>query len=335
MKTNLGNGTNFYRASEREANQLLLLTLFAGHDGIFALMKIRLELAGRYFAGLLLLLAVAAPAWAGPPQIVVDVARFRNLNKVEKGAEVEIYVTVPTQSLVYRQRAPKMFQSSATVLLEIIKADGKPAFRELVALRPPPLTDTTLAIKNPQSFLKRILLPDGKYTLRATVRDQYRPATAAGTAIVERPLLLEAPTTAFLTDIVLLARPAVRNAGDDNFNRGGYRLSRTPGGTYGRGAETLYFYTELHNGLAGQSLRVQYRLAAPGSPAAAPVEISITPESGRPAVVLGQLPLLGLPTGEFAVLVDVFNGKKLLTSQRVSAQRTEADFAPAAAPPMR
>ncbi len=298
-------------------------------------MKTRLKLAIRYLAGLLLLLVGAAPAWAGPPQIVVDVARFRNLNKVEKGAEVEIYVTVPTQTLVYRQRAPKTFQCSATVLLEIIKADGKPAFRELVALRPPPLADTTLSIKNPQSFLKRILLPDGKYTLRAIVRDQYRPATAAGTAIVERLLLLEAPATPFLTDIVLLARPAVKNAGIDNFNRGGYRLSRTPGGTYGRGAETLYFYTELHNAPAGKALQVRYRLAVAGAPAAVPTETGLVPGSGQPAVVLGQLPLVGLPTGEVAVLVDVFDGKKLLVSQRVVGQRTEADFTPAAAPPTR
>ena len=281
------------------------------------------------------LLAVAGTALAGPPQIVVDVARFRNLNLVEKGAEVEIYVTVPTQALVYRQRAPKTFQCSATVLLEIIKPDGKPAFRELVALRPPPINDTTLAVKNPQSFLKRVLLPDGKYTLRATVRDQYRPAGTAGTAVVERPLVLAAPATPFLADIVLLARPAVKNAGLDNFNRGGYRLSRAPGGSYGRGVETLYFYTELHNGPAGQPLRAQYRLVAAGTAPAAPVEVSLTPESGRPTVVLGQLPLAGAPTGEFAVLVDVFSGKKLLTSQRVTGQRTEADFAPAAAPPVR
>ncbi len=282
-----------------------------------------------------ILMLLQLTALAGPPQIVVDVARFRNLNKVEKGAEVEIYVTVPTQSLVYRQRAPQMFQSSATVLLEILKSDGKPAFRELVALRPPPLTDTALAIKNPQSFLKRVLIPDGRYTLRATVRDQYRPATAAGTAVVERPLVLEAPATPFLTDVLLLARPAVKNTGDDNFNRGGYRLTRAPGGSYGRGAETLYFYTELHNAPANAPLRVQYRLAATGHRAAPPAEFTLTPENGRPAVVLGQLALGQLPAGDFAVLVDVYSGKQLLTSQRVSGRRTAADFAPAAAPPTR
>ena len=284
-------------------------------------------------AFLLTLLHLAA--LAGPPQIVVDVARFRNLNKVEKGAEVEIYVTVPTQSLVYRQRAPQIFQSSATVLLEILKPDGKPAFRELVALRPPPIADTTLAIKNPQSFLKRVLIPDGRYTLRATVRDQYRPAAATSTAVFERPLVLEAPATPFLTDVVLLARPAVKNAGDDNFNRGGYRLTRAPGGSYGRGAETLYFYAELHNAPAGAPLRVQYRLAATGNSAAVPAETTLTPETGRPAVVLGQLALGPLPPGEFTVLVDVYSGQKLLTSQRVTGRRTAADFAPAAAPPNR
>ena len=190
---------------------------------------------------LLLLLIALGPvaAQAAPPQILLDVARFRNLNKVEKGGEVEISVTVPTQPLTYRQRAPRSFQSAATVTLEILKANGKSAYREVITLRPPVLTDTTIAIKNPQSVLKRIMLPDGKYTLRGTVRDQYRAAN--GETTVEKPLVVEAPAGVFLTDVLLLSRPAARSGGDDNFARGGYRLTRVSGGSYGRGAENIFF----------------------------------------------------------------------------------------------
>ena len=63
----------------------------------------------------ILLLLLHLGAQAAPPQILLEVARFRNLDKVAGGAEVEIYVTVPTQTLTYRQRAPKQFQSSAIV----------------------------------------------------------------------------------------------------------------------------------------------------------------------------------------------------------------------------
>ena len=282
---------------------------------------------------LTLLIAFTAPAaQAGPPQLMLDVARFRNLNKVEKGAEVEIYVTVPTQSLTYRQRAPKAFQSAATVTLEILKANGQPAYREVVTLKPPVIKDTTIELKNPQSFLKRVLLPDGKYTLRGTVRDQYRSAGAETT--VERPLVLEAPTGPFLTDVVLLARPAVRGGGGtDSFTRGGYRLTRAPGNAYGRGAENIFFYTELHNVPVGPPLRVHYHLTTPDG-SAADADAALTPQSGRPTTVLGQLPLGPLPDGPFTLFIEVYGGpgnKKLLAGHRAIGQRA-AEFAPAGAP---
>lgn len=289
----------------------------------------------RYFLTLLAVSAALA-AQAGPPQLLLDVARFRNLNKVEKGAEVEIYVTVPTQPLTYRQRAPRSFQSSAVVTLDVLKADGKSVYHEVITLKPPVLNDTAIAIKNPLSFLKRIVLPDGKYTLRGTVKDQYKSAN--GETTVEKPLVLETPGAGpFFSDVVLLARPAVRGASDDNFGRGGYRLTRTPGGTYGRGAETLYFYTELHNAAAGPALRVHYHLTTPDG-SAADADGELTPQSGRPTTVAGQLPFGPLPDGPFTLFIEAYGGpgnKKLLAGHRATGQRHTADYAPAGAPPAR
>ena len=269
---------------------------------------------------------------AAPPQLLLDVARFRNLNKVEKGAEVEIYVTVPTQPLTYRQRAPRAFQSSAVVTLDILQADGKSVYREVITLKPPVLNDTTIAIKNPQSFLKRVLLPDGKYTLRGTVKDQYKSAN--GETTVEKPLVLEAPATgAFLSDVVLLARPAVRGASPDNFGRGGFRLTRAPGGNYGRGTESLFFYTELHNAPAGPALRVHYHLTTPDG-SAADADATLTPQSGRPTSIAGQLPMGPLPDGPFTLFIEVYGGpgnKKLLAGHRAIGERSAADYAPAGA----
>jgi hypothetical protein len=284
----------------------------------------------RYFL-LIISFLFSLGAQAGPPQLLLDVARFSNLNKVEKGAEVEIYVTVPTQSLIYRQRAPKAFQSAATVTLEILKADGQSAYREVITLKPPVLNDTTTAIKNPQSFLKRILLPDGKYTLRGTVKDQYR--STGSETVVEKPLVLEAPTGPFLTDIVLLSRPAARSGGDDNFTRGGYRLTRAPGGSYGRGSDNIFFYTELHNAPVGQELRVHYHLTTPDG-SAVDADATLTPQSGRPTTVAGQLPLGPLPDGPFTLFVEVYGGpgnKKLLAGHCVVGQRSSADYATAGA----
>lgn len=269
-------------------------------------------------------------AQAGPPQIHLDVAQFRNLNQVEGGAEVEIYVSVPTQPLTYRQRAPKQFQSAATVMLEILKADSQPAFQETVTLRPPTLNDTLIAIKNPVSFLKRVSLPAGRYILRGRVRDQYR--TANGETTVEQPLEVKTPPqTAFLSDIVLLAKPAVKTTGGETFIRGGYLLTRTPGGLYARGANNLYFYTELNQAPAGQAVRLHYHLENPDG-FAADADAPLTPASGRPTPVAGQLPFGPLPDGEFALTIEVYGAnEKLLTTQTVRGRRAEAEYAPAGA----
>ncbi|WP_201986542.1 hypothetical protein [Hymenobacter rubidus] len=285
----------------------------------------------RYFLTLLVAFFTLA-AHAGPPQILLDVARFRNLNRVEKGAEVEIYVTVPTQSLQYRQRAPKAFQSAAVVTLDILKADGSSAYHEVITLKPPVLNDTTIAIKNPQSFLKRILLPDGKYTLRGTVKDQYR--SAGGETTVEKPLVLEGPTGPFISDVVLLSRPAAKSGGDDNFARGGYRLTRAAGGVYGRGADNVFFYTELHNAPVDQPLRVHYHLTTPDG-SAADADASLTPQSGRPTTIVGQIPLGPLPDGPFTLFIEVYGGpgnKKLLAGHRSIGQRASAEFGQVSAP---
>ena len=289
----------------------------------------------RYLLTLLAVFTTLA-VQAGPPQLLLDIARFRNLNKVEKGAEVEIYVTVPTQSLMYRQRAPKAFQSAALVTLDILKADGKPAYHEVIILKPPVLNDTTIAIKNPLSFLKRIILPDGKYTLRGTVKDQYKSAN--GETIVEKPLVLDTPATGpFLSDVLLLARPAVRGTSDDNFSRGGYRLTRAPGSTYSRGTENLFFYTELHNAPAVPTLRVHYHLTTPDG-SAADADGELTPQTGRPTTVVGQLPFGPLPDGPFTLFVEVYGGpgnKKLIAGHRAIGQRNTVDYAPAGAPAAR
>ena len=278
----------------------------------------------------LLLALLSFTAQARPPQIILDVVQFRNLDKVQGGAEVEIYVTVATQTLQYRQRAPRQFQSSAIVLLQVLNAGGKPAFQETVTLRPPTLNDTTIQIKNPLSFLKRLNLPAGQYTVRGLVRDQYRKAN--GETTVEQPLTVKAePKAAALTDIVLLAQAAVKTDVADPFVRGGYRLTRAPAGRYARGTNNLFFYTELNQAPAGKKLKVHYHLENPEG-FAADADADLTPAAGRPTVVAGQLPFGPLPAGEFALTIEIRSAaNKLLTSQTVRGRRDTGDYAPAGA----
>ncbi|OUJ73256.1 hypothetical protein BXP70_15655 [Hymenobacter crusticola] len=269
-------------------------------------------------------------ARAATPQLILDVARFRNQNLTVKGAEVEIYVTVPTQSLTYKQRAPKAFQAAAVVTLEILRADGKPAYQETITLKPPVLNDTTAAIKNPLSFQKRIALPDGSYTLRGRVRDQYH-AGVEGT--VEMPLVLQSTSKgAAMSDLVVLARPAAKSPGQNNFTRGGYLLTRAPGGLYARGAERLYFYAELYQVTQSQKLSLRYRLQSEegaGAEAEAPLEHI---DLGRVTSIAGEMPLGPLPTGSYTLQVDVLDARKqVVVTQTARVRRETETFAPAGA----
>ena len=291
---------------------------------IFVLMR---------FLPLLLFLvsAVSFGAYAGPPQLLLQVAKFRNLDQVQKGGEIEISVTVPTQPLVYRQRAPKSFQSSAVVELAVLKADGTAAWQEIVTLKPPVLSDTTIAIKNPLSFLKRVALPDGTYTLRGRIRDQYRSAN--GETTVELPLIIAEPKGPAFSDILLLARPAAKAGAESVFNRGGYLLTRAGGGFYGRGADNIFFYTELNQVPAGRSVRIHYHLAAPDGTAADADAPAVTTQAGRPTAVIGQLPLGPIPAGPFTLTIEARDAatKKVLATQSQRGQRSLTEYAPAGA----
>jgi hypothetical protein len=280
---------------------------------------------------LLLALASATLAHAGPPRLLLEAARFRNLDQVQKGSEVEIFVTVPTQSLTYRQRAPKAFQSSAVVELAILKADGTAAWQETVTLKPPVLNDTTIAIKNPLSFLKRVTVPDGTYTLRGRVRDQYKATN--GETIVEQPLVVTSAKVPAFSDIVFLAKPAAKATGETVFNRGGYLLTRAPGGFYGRGTGAVYFYTELDQLPPSRPVQITYHLAAPDGSAVDGEALPITPQAGRPTALTGQLPLGMLPAGAFTLTIEARDAatKKVLATQSQSGQLSLTEYAPAGA----
>jgi hypothetical protein len=286
----------------------------------------------RTFLTFFLLLTALLTQAAAPPQLLLDVACFRNEDQVVKGGVVEIYATVSGQALTYMRRGPKMFQAAATVTLEVIRPDGSAAYQETVTLKPPVLRDTTAAIKNPISFQKRIVLPDGTYTLRGQVRDQYRAGTAS---ITDLPLLVKTTATKpTLSSVVLLAKPASRTAAEaNNFIRNGFSLTRAPGGMYSRGAENLNFYSELYNAPVGQPLTVRYAVRkAKASKDAAVATRPVTGLEGRPSPVLGQLELSKLTEGEYVLTVEVRNSlNQVLATQTSKLRYNPADYAPAGA----
>ncbi|HEX8427231.1 hypothetical protein [Hymenobacter sp.] len=283
-----------------------------------------------YFLFLVLLLPLANPALAAQPQLLLDVARFRNIDMSVKGNVVELYATVPGQWLTYMRRAPKMYQAAAILTLEIVGSNGQAAYQENITLKPPVLSDTTAAIKNPLSFQKRLMLPDGTYSIRGLVRDQYRNSQQA---LVEMPLVLastEAKPT--LSDVVLLAKPAAKGAEASNFSRGGFSLTRAPGGLYTRGADKVWLYTELYNATPEQEVQLRYRLRQVGAKTDALVQPSTTRGlAGRPTPITGELDLSKLPPGDYTLTVEVRTTKQLLVAQTATVHRITKDYTPAGA----
>lgn len=263
---------------------------------------------------------------AAPPRLILDVARFRNDDAAVKGGVVEVFATIPGSALTYKRRAPKMFQAAATLTLEVLNPDGTAAYQETVTLKPPVLADTAVAIKNPLSFQKRITLPDGTYTLRGQLRDQYG---ASRVTILALPLVLDSkPARPTFSDVVLLNRAAARSSEQSPFSRNGYSLSRAAAGLYARGAERLYFYAELYNVKADQILQVRYRLQpVQGGKSLLTANGTVTGLAGRSTPVLGELDLSKLAAGEYTLTVELHDAKnKVISSQKARVTRNPADY---------
>jgi hypothetical protein len=280
----------------------------------------------------LLLLSNALAAQAQKPTLLLDVTRFRNENSTAKGAVVELYATVSGQALIYRKRAPKVYQAAAVLTLEALRADGSAAYQETITLKPPVLNDTSSAIKNPISFQKRLLLPDGQYTLRAKVQDQ---TSKKSLGQLEQPLVLDFDQEKTrLSDIVLLSRVGGKSAVEgDNFTRGGYSLARTPNGLYARGSDRLAWYAELYDAPSPLVLatRARIRPAVGGTDVMTSAGLA-RPVAGAPHLVLGDMNIANLMAGDYELIIEVRDAKgKLLTSQTTRLQRRPDEYAPASA----
>ncbi|RSK48309.1 hypothetical protein [Hymenobacter rigui] len=271
-------------------------------------------------------------AQAQTHQLQLDAVRFRNDDVAIKGGVVEVYATVAGKHLTYLKRGPKMYQAGAAVTLEVIRPDGSAAYQETVMLRPPVLRDTTAAIKNPISFQKRLILPEGRYTLRGQMKDQNR---AGFTDIVEQPLVVEANTPKpALSDVVLLLKPASRSSVEaNNFMRQGLSLTRAAGGLYARGQDKLFFYSELYNAAPGQAYTVRYRLrAAKEAKDAATGQATVQGAEGRPTILTGELDLAKVPAGAYTLTVETRTAKnQLLATQTATVHRNPDEYAPAGA----
>ncbi|MFD2786062.1 hypothetical protein [Hymenobacter rubripertinctus] len=284
------------------------------------------------FQRLFLLLLPCLVGSAASAQLLLDVSSFRNDDVAVKGGVVELYVTVSGQHLVYHRRGPKMFQAGATVTLEAIRPDGAAVYQEVITLKPPVLRDTTAVIKNPISFQKRIVLPDGRYTMRAQMRDLYR---AASTVILEQPLAVNFGSDKLaLSNVVLLASPASRAAiAANNFIRNGLTLTRTPAGLYARGQDKLFFYAELYHATPGQPLVLRYYLRTLQGKQDVVIGKGLAQGGdGKPTVLTGELDLSKVPTGDYRLMVEVRNTKnQLIASQTATLRRDPTEYAPAGA----
>ncbi|MCC2547817.1 hypothetical protein LJY25_15310 [Hymenobacter sp. BT175] len=290
----------------------------------------------RLLLGLILLLT-SLTGRAGSPALQLDVARFRSEDVAAKGAVLEIYATISGQQLTYLRRGTKAYQAAATLTLQVLKPDGKPAWQETVVLKPPVLQDTSMQMKNPVSFQKRIALPDGQYVLRAKVIDNYKPGSSN---VVEMPLLLAAPGKGpFLSDIVLLAKAPSKTPMQSSFTRGSFNLVRAPGGLYARGTEHLYFYGEIYGLTPDQPVELRYRLRNAGHTTAKTetvVKATARGFSGRPTPIIGDLDIKMLPTGDYMLKVEVLDEQqRLLTTLTVPVQRNATEYGPAGAAPAR
>lgn len=235
---------------------------------------------------------------------------------------VEVNIEVAAATVTFKPVDSIHLQAGVETLILIKQGDVVVAFEKYILNSP--------LVAFPQNLLdvKRMVVPNGEYTLEITFQDIYEPGNKD---VFSSPLSVALGESIHLSDVQLL-RGFKADDSDNPFTKNGFYLEPLPFNFYDKHATLLAFYAEIYHsnrGLADGKYLVRYFIEEEkGNGIKNLISVGTQRKKAAPIdAVLVQMDISKLVSGNYSLTVELRNSaNELLQTRTLSFQRSNPLF---------
>jgi GWxTD domain-containing protein len=242
-----------------------------------------------------------------------------------KGGYVETYLNINGFSTTYLHTSDGRYQAAVEVNINFFK-DNKVVYFDKYKLLSPETADTVNGTSH-FTDVQRIPLPNGNYVMELIIRDNNAPA-AKPYRITQDIALNYEPNVVSVSDIELLQSFKASQA-ESKLNRNGFELVPLVDNFYPPDENKLSFFAEIYNTssiVANDQYLLAYHIETYEQKRVINDFSKMMRQTAKPVdVLLTQLDITELPTGNYNLVIEVRNRQnELLAARSAFFQRSKA-----------
>lgn len=271
----------------------------------------------------ILILLVIIIAMHGSAKTIQAYLSYATFKSPTKGTYIETYLSIEGNSIKYKPLSDSLFQGGVDITQSFIQ-NGKVINYKKYRLNTPQISDT-LSVLNEYIDQQRFLLPEGTYEYEITLNDVNTKEKAFTTT--------QTVSISYSTDIieisdVQLIESLKESKKNTTLTKNGYELVPYVSNFYGESTDKMLFYAEIYNAdvFLGKNEPFVYEYYIENYDTKQPVADLYRIkkiEAGQVGVILGQLPLSNVFTGNYNLIIQIKDKNNvMIASKKMFFQRS-------------
>ena len=233
------------------------------------------------------------------------------------GPYIETYISIPAQTLIFQKTKSGKYQAAVEVLLLYKLGDEIKTFEKYV------LNSVETEEENPVDFSlidqKRVSLPNGVYTLEATLKDLNSPEEIQNITL---PVIVDYDKTSVKVSDIELVETIQKSTEETVYTKSGLDLVPYSFNFYPGYMNHIRFYAEIYNAdkqIEGSGFLLTYAIHKKDKQVVFGDFNRFKKYSTDDAVVpfVGEFDIAALPSGNFDLVIEVKDPKNNLLARKV------------------
>lgn len=247
---------------------------------------------------------------------------YATFKGIDQENYIEVYLHVLGKTVKFTKEKDDKFQAAVEVMMTFEQEDGIKAYDKFVVKSPllPTLRIANLGLVD----LRRLHLSDGKYNLKVDLKD-LNNLKNINTYETEIIIDYEEENKVLISDIQLLDKYS-ESIDEDKYSKHGFKLQPFTYTVYPSTVSRLTFFAEVYNAdIIGEPHLLRYYLHEDGKEQK-PITGCLGFKKQQPEpvnVVLAQLDISKLPTGDYQLVVEIRDANnELIQSKSTHIRRS-------------